>query len=137
MVERPTAVWRQQIAYEVADLAAGRIDPEEAFTAGLWPEPMICETDDVLDRFDAEVADLVNHRHSPGEDAEIREVIRCTVLALNTVDVRHDGPYETGERELLCGYIEHTLDGAGLDVDGFATRQRMTRHEITDEWREW
>jgi hypothetical protein len=53
------------------------------------------------------------------------------------VDARHDGPYETGEREQLCEYIESALERAGIDVDAFAARHRITRHEITDEWRDW
>jgi hypothetical protein len=60
------------------------------------------------------------------------------VKALNAVDARYDGAaYETGERELLCTYIEDVLDAAGIDVDALAGRHRMTRHEITDEWRLW
>jgi hypothetical protein len=90
-----------------------------------------------LDRFDADVAGLVDHRAETAQDAEIFEVIRRVVLDLNAVDARHDGPYETGEREQLCEYIENTLDGVGIDVDALAMRHRRTRHEITDEWREW
>jgi hypothetical protein len=137
MVERPTAQWREQVADEKADVASGALDPDDAFAAELWPEPMIQETDGVLDRFDTAVADLVEHRFGAASDAEIFEVIRRVVLDLNEVDARHDGPYETGEREQLCEYIENALDKAGIDVDALAARHRMTRHEITDEWREW
>jgi hypothetical protein len=38
---------------------------------------------------------------------------------------------------LLCAYIEDVLDDAGIEVDALAERHRMTRHEITDEWRRW
>jgi hypothetical protein len=92
----------------------------------------------VLDGFDADVADLVNHRWEPAADAEIFDVIERTVKALNAVNVQYDdAAYETDERELLCAYIENVLDGAGIDADSFAERHRLTRHEITDEWREW
>jgi hypothetical protein len=137
MVKRPTARWRELLVDDKAGLASGALDPDEAFAIELWPEPMIHETDEVLDRFDTTVADLVEHRFEAAPDAEIFEVIRRVVLDLNAVDARHDGPYETGEREELCEYIENVLDEAGIDVDALATRHRMTRHEITDEWRDW
>jgi hypothetical protein len=137
MVKRPTAEWRERVANEKAELAAGTLEPDDAFAAELWPEEMIQDTEAVLDRFDADVADLVAHRAEVAPDAEIFEVIRRTVADLNAVDTRHDGPYETGEREQLCEYIENALEGAGIDVDALAARHRMTRHEITDEWREW
>jgi hypothetical protein len=138
MVERPTAVWRQNVADDAAGLAAGTLDPEEAVAAQLWPDNMIRDTDEVLDGFEADVAGLVNHRHDPAGDAEFFEVIERTVKALNAVNARYLGAaYETGERELLCKYIEAALDDAGIDVDALAGRRRMTRHEITDEWRRW
>ncbi|MER7008591.1 hypothetical protein ABT297_36840 [Dactylosporangium sp. NPDC000555] len=138
MVERPTAAWRANVTEDIAGLAAGTLDPDEAVAAQLWPDDMIRDTDEVLDRFETDVAGLVNHRYEPAEDAEIFEVIERTVKALNAVNARYDqAAYETDERELLCSYIENVLDDAGIDVDAFAGRHRMTRHEITDEWREW
>ena len=81
---------------------------------------------------------LVNHRYQAAQDDEIFAVIERTVKALNAVNARYGGAaYETGERELLCAYIEDVIDDAGIDVDALAKRHRMTRHEITDEWRRW
>jgi hypothetical protein len=147
MVERPTAVWRERVASDVAGLEAGTLDPDDAVAAQLWPDDMVRDTDEVLDRFEADVAGLVNHRYElaedaevfeVAEDAEVFEVIERTVKALNVVDARYaEAAYETGERELLCAYIEDVLDDAGIDVDALAARHRMTRHEITDEWRTW
>jgi hypothetical protein len=138
MVERPTAVWREYVAEDIAGLAAGTLDPDDAVSARLWPDNLIRDTDEVLDRFEADVAGLVDHRPAPAEDTEIFEVIERTVEALNAINARHsDAGYETDERELLCAYIEDTLDGAGIDVDAFAARHHLTRHEITDEWRTW
>jgi hypothetical protein len=138
MVKRPTAVWRANVANDLAGLAAGTLDPDEAVAISLFPDDMIRDTDEVLDRFEADVAGLVNYRYEPAGDAEIFEVIERTVKALNAVNARYNGSaYETGERELLCAHIECVLDDAGIDVDAFAGRHRMTRHEITDEWRAW
>jgi hypothetical protein len=138
MVERPTAVWRQNVADDAAGIAAGILDPEEAVAAQLWPDDMIRDTDEVLDGFEADAAGLVSHRYEPAGDAEVFEVIERTVKALNAVNARYLGAaYETGERELLCTYIADALDDAGIDVDALAARHRMTRDEITDEWRHW
>jgi hypothetical protein len=137
IVERPTAAWRERVATDAAGLAAGTLDPDDAVAATLWPDGMIRDTDEVLDRFDADVAGLVRHRWEPATDEEIFEVVRRTVLALNAVDAQHDDAYETGEREQLCEYIDSVLDEAGIDVDALASRHRITRHEITDEWRTW
>jgi hypothetical protein len=62
VVERPTAYWREQVVEEKAGLASGTLDPDDAFAVELWPERMIQDTDEVLDRFDTAVADLVEHR---------------------------------------------------------------------------
>ncbi|GAA4260345.1 hypothetical protein [Dactylosporangium darangshiense] len=121
MVERPTAAWRANVEEDVAGLAAGTLDPDEAVAAQLWPDDMIRDTDEVLDLFETDVAGLVNHRYEPAGDAEIFGVIERTVRALNAVNVRYDeAAYETGERESLCKYIEDVLDVAGIDVDAFA-----------------
>jgi hypothetical protein len=138
MVERPTAGWHEQIAEEAAGIAAGTLDPDDAFASGLFPAEMLAQTDEVLNRFEEDVADLVSHRWEPATDADVFAVIERTVKALNVVNARFDGAaYETGERGQLCEYIEAILENAGIDVDAFAGRHRMTRHEITDEWREW
>lgn len=138
MVERPSAVWRINVASETAALAAGTLGAEQAYAAELWPGEMIDETDEVLNCFEHDVADLVNHRSQAASDAEIFEVIERAVKALNAVNARFsEAGYETGEREELCAYLEAVLDSAGIDVDALAGRHRMTRHEITDEWRTW
>jgi hypothetical protein len=138
MVERPTSIWRGNVAREASELAAGTLDPDDAYATQLWPEAMCAETDKVLDGFEADTAGLVSHRWQPATDSEVFEVIERTVKALNAINLRYDeDAYATGEREQLCAYIEDVLDDAGIDVDAFAGRHRMTRHEITDEWRNW
>lgn len=102
MVERPTAGWREHVADETAEIAAGILDPDDAFAAGLFPAEMLAQTDEVLTRFERDVDDLVSHRWEPASDADIFAVIERTVKALNVVDARFDGAaYETGEREQL------------------------------------
>jgi hypothetical protein len=137
VVERPTSVWRERVAKDAADVAAGTLDPGDAVAAELWPDGMIRDTDEVFDAFVTDVAALVNHRWEPATDVEVFEVIERTVKALNAVGARHGGAYETGEREQLCAYIEAVLDDAGIGVDALAGRHGMTRAEITDEWRTW
>lgn len=138
MIERPTAVWRERVGMDAAGIAAGTLDAEEAFAARLYPADMIRDTDKVLDRFEAEVDGLVNHPQEQPADTEIFDVIERTVKALNAVNAQYDeAAYETEERELLCAYIESVLDVAGIDVDSLAERHRLTRHEITDKWRDW
>lgn len=131
-------VWRENVASDMAGLAAGTLDPDDAVAAHLWPDDMIRDTDETMDHFETDVTGLVTHRYEPPEDSEIFEAIETTVKALNAVNARYGGAaYETGERELLCAYIENTLDAAGIDVNALAERHRMTRHEITDNWRLW
>jgi hypothetical protein len=138
MVERPTAWWRERVAADAAEVAAGRLDTDDATAVRLFPAQMLVWTDGVLAGFEADVAGLVGHRRQPATDAEIFAVIERTVKALNAVNTRYNGAaYETDERERLCEYIEAVLDDAGIDLDAFAGRHRMTRYEITDEWREW
>jgi hypothetical protein len=138
VVERPTAWWRENVAAEATEIATGKRDPDDAGTAELFPEEMLVRTDEVLTAFEADVAGLIGHRWEPVTDAEVFEVIERTVRSLNAVNARFDGAaYETGEREQLCAYLEAVLDDVGIDVDALAGRHRMTRHEITDEWREW
>ena len=99
---------------------------------------MLAQADEVLTRFEKGSADLVRHRWEPATDEDIRAVIERTVKALNVVDARFGGAAcETGEREQLCEYIEETFGHSGIDLVAFGRRHRMTRYDITDEWREW
>jgi hypothetical protein len=138
VMQRPTAVWRAEVAKDAAQLAAGTLRPEEAYAAQLWSDEMIRETDQVLDGFEADVAGLVEHRWEPASDAEILEVVERTVVALNKANDGFEGiGYETDERELLCEYIERVLVDAGINPVELALRHRMTDGDITGEWRRW
>ncbi len=120
MAERPTEVWRADVE-------------EDPDNAELYPETLILRTDEVLTEFEAEVAEF----DGPSDD-EVLTAVENVVLALNAVNEEHDeAGYETGERELLCAYIDETLTEAGIDVAALAKRHGMGRYEITDKWREW
>ena len=138
MVDRPTAVWRADVAADAADLAAGVIGPEEAVSAKLWPDEMIQATDAVLDSFERDVAGLVEHRREAATDADLLEVVERTVRALNAVNGRFQGAaYETDERELLCEYIELVLQEVGIEAGDLARRNGVRSGDITGPWRDW
>src|SRR2546426_2035454 len=133
MPKRPTETWRQRIAKETADISAGLIPADANYCARLFPDSLLSRTDEVLDAFDAELAQL----REPSDEVTLGAV-RAVVLALNAVNDEHGGSgYETDERELLCAYIDGALTEAGVDVEAVAARQGIGRWEITDEWREW
>jgi hypothetical protein len=60
---------------------------------------ILVRTDEVLTRFDEDIADLASHRGEPADDAEIFALIERTVKALTVVNPRWRGAYETGERD--------------------------------------
>lgn len=51
------------MASDVAGIAAGTLDADDAVGARLWPEDAVGDTDDLLDGFEADVAGLVNDRY--------------------------------------------------------------------------
>ncbi|NVI91451.1 hypothetical protein [Actinomadura sp. BRA 177] len=133
MATRPTVYWRQIVADEARQLASGELDPECAGIAELFPESMLVRTDQVLRRFEADLAAL----NSPS-DEDVFRAIKQVVRTLNEVNEEYDhAAYETGEREQLCDYIDKSLTETGVDVEALAARRGLKRYEITDEWREW
>ncbi|MEU3445656.1 hypothetical protein AB0H29_00205 [Streptomyces thermolilacinus] len=136
MANRPTDLWRASRAREALEVAAGEPDPGCAGAADLWPDSLLTATDAALRAFEEDA-----RRLSEPSDQDVYEVIERVVLALNTVHgdetaLDHCG-YETDEREQLCAYIDRTLTGHGVDVAALAARNGMSRHEITDRWRDW
>lgn len=130
---RPSQRWRQRVADESIKVASGALDPAEAYTSQLFPPSLLDATDSVLLAFEADVAGI-----EPPDDVKVMDAVQQVVLELNRVNEEHDGAgYETEEREQLCAYIDDMLGEAGIDVAALAERQGISRHEITDEWREW
>jgi hypothetical protein len=91
MIERPTQGWRESVAADAGQIAAGTLDPDDAGAASLFPEDMLADTDAVLSRFEQDAEELVAHRWAPANDEEIFQAIERTVRALNAVNARHGG----------------------------------------------
>ncbi|GLW57540.1 hypothetical protein Kpho01_55510 [Kitasatospora phosalacinea] len=121
------------MAAEAREVAAGRMEPGEAFLAELFPEALLTATDAVLQGFETDVRGLAG-----ASDEQVMAVVERVVLALNAVNESFDGAaYETGEREQLCEYLDRVLVDGGVDVPALAGRLGIDRYEITDEWRDW
>ncbi|ADD40687.1 hypothetical protein [Stackebrandtia nassauensis] len=133
MAVKPSQRWREGVAEEAEELAAGTLDPECAHRSMLFPEPMIQATDAVLATFETEVTQL-----SDPTDGQVFACVKRVVLALNAANERFGGAaYETDEREALCAYIDQTLTEHGIDIPALAERRGINPHEITDAWRRW
>jgi hypothetical protein len=99
----------------------------------LFPVAMLDSTDVVLAAFEADVSRL-----EQPSDQRVLDAVEKVVLALNAVNDAFDGSaYETGERELLCDFIDATLSEHGVDVPALAARQGLHRYALTDRWRCW
>jgi hypothetical protein len=92
----------------------------------VWSDYLLTHTDAVLEDFEAAVARL----RDPS-DSEIMAEVKKVVLALNQVSEelydRGAFPYETGEREALCTYIDQTLEDAGVDLEALTGRLGIDR----------
>ena len=133
VAQRPSDVWREDLAEETAELAAGILDPDDADLAELFPESLLTGTDQALAAFEQEVQAL-----APSSDSDVLQAVQLVMLALNAVNNDHDGAaYETDEREMLCAYIDETLVEAGVDVRALELRQGLKPQTIGDKWRDW
>ncbi|MEU2626315.1 hypothetical protein [Kitasatospora sp. NPDC007106] len=133
MMIRPSKTWREGVAEEARELAAGTLEPEQACMASLFPEALLVATDAVLQDFETDVRGLAEP-----SDEQVLEVVKRVVIALNAVNEPYDhAAYETGEREQLCDYIDQVLEASSIDVPALTARRGIDRHAITDEWRDW
>lgn len=131
MIERPTRGWRREVATQEAAVAAGGLDPVEAYAAELWPADFTAAVDAVLDVYEHDAAAL-----DPVADEAVWVAVERVVLGLNAADENH-GAIETGEREELAEYIDAVLTDAGVDVAALTARRGLSRAELTDSWRDW
>jgi hypothetical protein len=135
VARRPSDVWRQDVEEQAAELAAGLLDPDDAYAAHLWPDDLIAGTDAALAAFEAELGAL-----AAPSDREVLDVVRRAVLALNEVHHRVGEagltPYETEERNQLARYIDDSLAEAGIDVAALAARNGFTDGDVTSG-RDW
>nr|QIY67478.1 hypothetical protein HEP85_21870 [Streptomyces sp. RPA4-2] len=133
MAERPTTNWRNCIAKEAEELAAGTLDPECACMAGPSPEELLTSTDAVLDTFKSELPGL-----GEADDAQIIGVAGRVVLALNAVNEAHnESAYETDEREQLREFIDQSLTEHGVDIVALTARHGLGRYQTTNKWPKW
>lgn len=133
MATTPSSLWRAEILQEASALATGTLSPDKAFMTQLFPVAMLDSTDVVLAAFEADVSRL-----EQPSDQRVLDAVEKVVLALNAVNDAFDGSaYETGERELLCDFIDATLSEHGVDVPALAARQGLHRYALTDRWRCW
>ncbi|MFJ7044884.1 hypothetical protein ACIQVC_15930 [Streptomyces sp. NPDC101112] len=133
MAERPTESWRQDMAEEAEEIAAGTMDPECACMVGLYPEALLTAMDAVLDEFEGALPGL-----GAAADETVLAVVEHVVLALNAVNEAHEGAaFQTDEREELCGYIDLSLTEHGVDVVALTARHGLGRYQLTDKWRKW
>jgi hypothetical protein len=136
MAFRPSAGWHEGVEEERQELAAGTLDPEEAFMIELFPDSLIVSTDSALAAFEADLQVL--QLHGAPTDDQVMAAVKSVVLALNAVNEAHDGAgYETGEREELCEYIDSSLIEAGVDVAALTARLGVKLYALTNEWRRW
>ncbi|GGW55078.1 hypothetical protein [Streptomyces xantholiticus] len=133
MAERPTTSWREGIAEEERELAAGSLDPECACMAVLFPEALLMATDEVLDAFEQALPGI-----SEVADERVFAAVERVVLALNAVNEANGGAaFETDERETLCAYIDEALTEHGVDVVALTARHGLGQYQLTDRWRDW
>src|SRR5690242_13562479 len=118
MMIRPSRTWREGVAEEAREVAAGALEPGQAGMAILVPETLLAATDAVLEDFEAGVRALVEP-----SDQQVLAVVERVVLALNAVNESFDeAAYETDERERLCEYIDQVLAHGGIDVPALTAR---------------
>lgn len=133
MAVRPSQNWRDLMAQEAREVAAGTLDPECAYMADSYSESFLSDTDAVLAGFERDVSALTEP-----SDEQVLHVVERVVLALNEVNDRHENSgYDTDEREQLCIFIDAVLTQHGIDVASLASRDGVSRYEITDRWRRW
>lgn len=129
VIEKPSERWRSLAAEQEAAIAAGILLRGEAWAVALWPQEFIEAVDAALTAYEREVESL------PAKtDEAIWAAVERVVLALNAAD---EACIETDEREDLCEYIDQVLAAEGVDVGALTARRGFSRHELTDQWRDW
>jgi hypothetical protein len=131
MIERPSRVWRREVAEQRAALEAGTLSSDGAYASRLWPAEFVEAVDGALAAFDGEAEGL-----GGATDETVWATVEHVVRGLNAVNEPWER-IETGEREELCQYIDDVLTAFGVDVAALTARRGLGRHELTDHWRDW
>lgn len=135
IVKLTTASWREQKAEERRALAAGEITADDCFMDQLFPDEFIDKAENLLKDF---VAAIDQCPTSAQGFPQVMRGVETLVVALNRLNEEFDFEViETDEREDLCAFIEETIIARGIDIEALAAAQNCSRHEITDQWREW
>jgi hypothetical protein len=72
------------------------------------------------------------------DQTQIMTLVERVVVALNHLNEScSHSMIETDQREDICAFIEEAIIASGTDLDDLAASLNCTRHEITDEWRDW
>jgi hypothetical protein len=133
VANRPTSEWSEGIAEEARLVAAGALEKEFAVMAELFPPDLLRRFDEIFDAFEREVAGLIGPL-----DGEVIAIMRNVVYALNALNEDYDfDAIATGERTVLCEYIDQTISEAGVNLDVLSARHGVPREDLTDEWRTW
>ncbi|MER6619173.1 hypothetical protein [Streptomyces sp. NPDC000931] len=133
MAERPSQYWRSEIAKEANAVADGTLIPDCASFLGVYSESFLEAVDAALAAFEVEAREL-----DEASDRTILAVVERVVLALNRVNQEATGGgIDTDEREQICLFIDEVLNENGVNVDGLAARNGVSRYAITDRWRQW
>ncbi|MGI5146326.1 hypothetical protein ACQEVC_08045 [Plantactinospora sp. CA-294935] len=133
MAMRPSSEWRDGIAEEARLVAEGALEEEFAVMAELFPPGLLQRFDEIFDVFERDIAGL-----SFPSDGEVIALIQKVVYALNALNEDYDfDAIATGERAVLCEYIDRTITEAGVDLDALSARYGVPREDLTDEWRTW
>ena len=127
---RPTKMWRAQKQAEAEDLAAGRIDPANAFCERLFPDTFLDAVDELLNTYDADIAALGT---SPNDYPRVMACIERAVVGLHDLETRLGKSYiDTDERELLCAYLDNVIIQHGIDIRALAAWQGCGEYELAD-----
>ncbi|GAA3203944.1 hypothetical protein ACFO1B_42670 [Dactylosporangium siamense] len=133
LAKRPSSEWREGIAEEARLVASGALEQDFAVTAKLFPPDLLQRFDDVFDAFERNVSEL-----TVKSDTNVLAVIQAVVSMLNMLNDEYDSDaIATGERDVLCEYIDRTISESGVDLDALSARHGLVRDDLTDEWRTW
>jgi hypothetical protein len=105
----PTTAWRRR-----------KDEGDELFT-----DKAIDAVDTALKKYATTLIELTNEKKAPA----IYNSIKKIVMALNSINDKHNGFIETMEREELCDFINTIVRMTGLEIEPTI--------DLTEQWREW
>lgn len=114
----PTIEWRKEMEEDLKD---DDLSPEDV----KFNEVILAKVDSILKNYILDMEPLVKTNVT---EESIKKEVKKVVLALNDFDKIH--PFiETGEREVLCEFIDKVITATGYKIPD--------EEDYTLEWREW